>query len=314
MEIYETHSEIAQRKSWLLSLIVIVLVAFGVLILLQGIALALVPVLFNIPIDDLLGLINGNYDVPNGRMAMLFVQGLGSGIGFWVAAWVITTFIEKANLKWDVQLSRFNWKALGLVLAITVGGMLFNSFLVYFNSNLSLPEFMSGIEAWMKETEDQLMGLTKFLTDFQTIPELITGILVIGVLAGIGEEMFFRGLVQAKMHRYLKSGHWGVWMTAIIFSAIHLQFYGFLPRVFLGAIFGYMYLYSGSLIYPILAHIFNNSFTVIMVYLSNQGVIDFDLESTDDVSYVASLAGLLVLLAGIYYLKKMKIPKHEQLD
>ena len=314
MEIYETHSEIAQRKSWLLSLIVIVLVAFGVLILLQGIALALVPVLFNIPIDDLLGLINGNYDVPNGRMAMLFVQGIGSGIGFWVAAWVITTFIEKANLKWDVQLSRFNWKALGLVLAITVGGMLFNSFLVYFNSNLSLPEFMSGIEAWMKETEDQLMGLTKFLTDFQTIPELITGILVIGVLAGIGEEMFFRGLVQAKMHRYLKSGHWGVWMTAIIFSAIHLQFYGFLPRVFLGAIFGYMYLYSGSLIYPILAHIFNNSFTVIMVYLSNQGVIDFDLESTDDVSYVASLAGLLVLLAGIYYLKKMKIPKHEQLD
>ncbi|MBN7814970.1 CPBP family intramembrane glutamic endopeptidase [Algoriphagus pacificus] len=314
MEIYETHSEIAQRKSWLLSLIVIVLVAFGVLILLQGIALALVPVLFNIPIDDLLGLINGNYDVPNGRMAMLFVQGLGSGIGFWVAAWVITTFIEKANLKWDVQLSRFNWKALGLVLAITVGGMLFNSFLVYFNSNLSLPEFMSGIEAWMKETEDQLMGLTKFLTDFQTIPELITGILVIGVLAGIGEEMFFRGLVQAKMHRYLKSGHWGVWMTAIIFSAIHLQFYGFLPRVFLGAIFGYMYLYSGSLIYPILAHIFNNSFTVIMVYLSNQGVIDFDLESTDDVSYVASLTGLLVLLAGIYYLKKMKIPKHEQLD
>ena len=314
MEIYETHSEIAQRKSWLLSLIVIVLVAFGVLILLQGIALALVPVLFNIPIDDLLGLINGNYDVPNGRMAMLFVQGLGSGIGFWVAAWVITTFIEKANLKWEVQLSRFNWKALGLVLAITVGGMLFNSFLVYFNSNLSLPEFMSGIEAWMKETEDQLMGLTKFLTDFQTIPELITGILVIGVLAGIGEEMFFRGLVQAKMHRYLKSGHWGVWMTAIIFSAIHLQFYGFLPRVFLGAIFGYMYLYSGSLIYPILAHIFNNSFTVIMVYLSNQGVIDFDLESTDDVSYVASLAGLLVLLAGIYYLKKMKIPKHEQLD
>ena len=314
MEIYETHSEIAQRKSWLLSLIVIVLVAFGVLILLQGIALALVPVLFNIPIDDLLGLINGNYDVPNGRMAMLFVQGLGSGIGFWVAAWVITTFIEKANLKWEVQLSRFNWKALGLVLAITVGGMLFNSFLVYFNSNLSLPEFMSGIEAWMKETEDQLMGLTKFLTDFQTIPELITGMLVIGVLAGIGEEMFFRGLVQAKMHRYLKSGHWGVWMTAIIFSAIHLQFYGFLPRVFLGAIFGYMYLYSGSLIYPILAHIFNNSFTVIMVYLSNQGVIDFDLESTDDVSYVASLAGLLVLLAGIYYLKKMKIPKHEQLD
>lgn len=314
MEIYETHSEIAERKSWLLSLIVIVLVAFGVLVLLQGIALAFVPVLFNIPMEDLLGLIGGNFDVPNGRMAMLFVQGIGSGIGFWVAAWIITRYIEKADLHWDVQISRFQWKALLIVLGVTVGGMFFNSLLVYLNSNLALPESMSEIEAWMKATEDQLMQLTKFLTDFQTIPELVMGILVIGVLAGIGEEMFFRGLVQAKMHKYLKSGHWGVWLTAIIFSAIHLQFYGFLPRVFLGAIFGYMYLFTGSLIYPILAHIFNNSFTVIMVYMSNQGLIDFDLESTDDVSYTASLLGLLVLLVGIYYLKKMKIPKDGQLD
>ena len=75
-----------------------------------------------------------------------------------------------------------------------------------------------------------------------------------------------------------------------------------------------MYLYSGSLLYPILGHIFNNTFTVIMVYMAKQGMIDFDLESTDEVSYVASLLGLLVLVAGIYYLKKMKIPKDGKLD
>ncbi|WP_296699332.1 CPBP family intramembrane glutamic endopeptidase [Algoriphagus sp.] len=313
MEIYETHSEIAERKSWLLSLIVIVLVTFGVLVLLQGVAFAFVPLLFDIPIDDLLGLINGNFDVPNGRMAMLFVQGLGSGIGFWVAAWIIMRYIEKADLHWDVQISRFQWKGFAVVIAIIFGGMLFNSFLVYFNSNLVLPDSMSEIEAWMKATEDQLMELTKFLTDFQTIPELLTGVLVIGIFAGIGEEIFFRGLIQAKMHRYLNSSHWGIWLTAIIFSAIHLQFYGFLPRVFLGAIFGYLYLFTGSLIYPILAHIFNNSFTVILVYMANQGMIDFDLESTDDVSYSAALLGLLVLIAGIYYLKKMKISEDGQL-
>ncbi|EAZ82388.1 CPBP family intramembrane glutamic endopeptidase [Algoriphagus machipongonensis] len=314
MEIYETHSEIAQRKSWLLSLIVIVLVAFGVLILLQGIALALVPILFNIPVEQLLGLFNGDLDVPNGRMAMLFVQGLGSGLGFWLAAWIITNFIEKANLHWDVQISRFQWKALAVVLIATTGGMLFNSLLIFFNSNLALPEFMSEVENWMRSMEDQMMELTKYLTDFQTIPELIAGIFVIGILAGIGEEMFFRGLLQPKMHQYFKSGHLGIWVTAIIFSSIHFQFFGFLPRVFLGAIFGYMYLYSGSLLYPILGHIFNNTFTVIMVYMAKQGMIDFDLESTDEVSYVASLLGLLVLVAGIYYLKKMKIPKDGKLD
>ncbi len=314
MEIYETESEIAKRKSWLLSLVVIVLVTLGVLIALQGAALAIVPGLFNITLEDILGLMNGNYDVPNGRMAMLLVQGIGSGIGFWLAAWIISNRIDKANLRWDVQLSRFSLKGGALVVVLTVGAMLFNAFLVYFNNQLVMPEFLVETEAWMKKMELQMMELTKFLTDFQTIPELLIGILVIGILAGIGEEMFFRGVIQPKMHFYTGSAHLGIWLTAIIFSAIHIQFYGFLPRVFLGAVFGYLYMYSGSLVYPILAHIFNNSFTVIMVYLANQGMIDFDLESTDEVSYPVAICGLLVLLAGIFYFKKMNTTGNGELD
>lgn len=110
MEIYETQSEIAKRKNWLLSLIVIVLVTIGTLILLQGIALAFMPTLFNISLEEIMSLMAGTYDVPNGRMAMLFVQGIGSGIGFWVAAWIITRYIERADLKWAVQRARFNIK------------------------------------------------------------------------------------------------------------------------------------------------------------------------------------------------------------
>lgn len=314
MEIYETQSEIAKRKNWLLSLIVIVLVTFGTLILLQGIALAFIPALYNISLEDLMGLMTGNYDVPNGRNAMFFVQGIGSGIGFWVAAWIVTRFIEKADLHWEIQRSRFNVKNLGIALAITLGAMFFNGLLVYWNAQLVLPESMAGIESWMKEMETQLMELTKFLTDFQSIPELLTGILVIGVFAGIGEEMFFRGVIQPKMKHYTNSAHWGIWLTAIIFSAIHIQFYGFLPRVFLGALFGYMYLYSGSLLYPILAHIFNNTLTVIVIYMSNQGMIDFDLESTDAVSYPAAILGLLVLMVGFFYFKKINQPKDAELD
>ncbi len=314
MEIYETQSEIAKRKNWLLSLVVIVLVTFGVLVLFQGFAVALIPSLFKISIEDLLGLINGNYDVPNGRMAMLFVQGLGSGLGFWVASWVIIRFIEKADLHWEIQNSRVTTKYLGLILGMTLGGMFFNGLLVYWNSQLVLPESLSGLENWMKEMETQLMELTKFLTDFQSVPELLTGILVIGIFAGIGEEMFFRGLIQPKMKNYFKSAHWGIWITSIIFSAIHVQFYGFLPRVFLGALFGYMYHYSGSLIYPIVAHAFNNSLTVLLVYLSNLGQIDFDLESTDTVSYPAALFGLLVLILGFLYFKKANQSQHGKLD
>lgn len=314
MEIYETHSEIGRRHNWLLSLVVITLVSFGVLVLLQGVALAALPILFGISLEQIMGLMSGDFTIPNGRMAMFFVQALGSGIGFILAAWVVIRWIDKANIKWRLQMSRVDGRSIGLVILITFGGMLFNAFLVYLNSQLVLPEFLSGLEAWMKATEDQLMELTKFLTDFQSIPELLVGILVIGILAGIGEEVFFRGVLQAKMHQYLGSAHWGIWVTAFIFSAIHLQFYGFLPRMFLGAMFGYLYLYSGSLVYPILAHIFNNSFTVILVYLSNEGHVDFDLESTDTVSYPVAFAGLLVLLVGIHYFKQMNKAQHEELD
>jgi membrane protease YdiL (CAAX protease family) len=166
----------------------------------------------------------------------------------------------------------------------------------------------------MKQTENQMMELTKFLTDFQNIEEFLVGILVIGVLAGIGEEVFFRGMIQPKIRLYTVSIHWGIWLTAIIFSAIHMQFYGFLPRMFLGAIFGYLYVYSGSLVYPILAHIFNNSITVLLIYLSKQGKIDFDIESTDQVSYSLAFLGLLVLLVGIYYFKNSNLRSDGKLD
>ena len=311
MEIYETQAEIASRKNWVLSLVVITLITFGTLVFLQGIATLLIPVLFQVSLDDLVALIEGNYQIPNGRMALLFFQGIGSGLGFCFATWIIVVLLEKASFRWKTQWSRVSGLNLGLILAMTLGGMLFNEFLVYWNSHMVLPSALAPLEQWMREMETQLMELTRFLTDFQSISEVLAGILVIGVLAGIGEEVFFRGVIQPKLQGYLRSPHWGIWLTAIIFSAIHVQFYGFLPRLFLGALFGYMYHYTGSLIYPILAHILNNSLTLLAVYLSNQGHLSIDMESTDTVSIPAALGGFLVLSLGFLYFKKVNRVKDE---
>jgi membrane protease YdiL (CAAX protease family) len=289
-------------------------VAFGTLVLLQGIAVVLIPPIFQISVDELMSLVGGDYSVPNGRMALLFAQGLGSGLGFWLATWGILRYLEKADLGWTKQLSRVNGKNLAWVTAMTVGGMLVNGLLMYWNSHLVLPEFLSGVEQWMRDMEKQLMELTQFLTDFQSIPELLAGILVIGVLAGVGEELFFRGLIQPKMQGYFRSPHWGIWVTAIVFSAIHVQFYGFLPRLFLGALFGYLYHYTGSLFYPILGHILNNALTLLLVYWSNQGVLELDVQSTDTVSYPGVVVGILVLNLGVRYFKKVNKGKDEKLD
>ena len=192
--------------------------------------------------------------------------------------------------------------------------MLFNGLLVYWNSHLILPASLAELETWMREMETQLMELTQYLTDFQSIPELLTGILVIGVFAGVGEELFFRGLLQPKLQGYLRSPHWGIWLTAFIFSAIHVQFFGFLPRLFLGALFGYLYHYTGSLFYPILGHILNNALTVLLVYAANQGILDLDVQATDTVSYPGAGIGLLVLILGFLYFKKVNQTRDEKLD
>ncbi|MBD8489624.1 CPBP family intramembrane metalloprotease [Echinicola sp. CAU 1574] len=296
MEIYKTQSQIAAKHNWLLSLVVLVLITFGALALTQGIALVLIPFLFNIPYKDILPLFQGELDHPNGRMAMLFLQGLGGGLAFLLAGYIFSRFVEKASLGWEQQFNRVKFNSLLLIFPLLFGFILFDSAIVEWNMNVDFPAFMQGFEDFAREMEDQAMALTKYLTDFETPGEFILGLLVIGVFAGIGEEYLFRGIVQPKFHLYTGSAHWGVWIAAFVFSAIHFQFYGFFPRMLLGALFGYLYLYSGSLVYPMLGHVLNNSFTLVMVYLNKLGMVEFDIEEADGFSWYAVLLGLVIFV------------------
>jgi membrane protease YdiL (CAAX protease family) len=304
MDIYKTQVPITSKSNWLLSIVVMVLVTFGVLILLQGIGLLLLPVLFDLSLDELAALFTGDSSHPNGRMAFLFVQGLGGGLGFFVAAILIAKVIDKADFGWQQQISRFKFMGFALTLVIMVGSVLFNSLLIDWNAKIVLPEFLRGLEEMMKSKEEQLMELTKYLTDFENVGEFLMGILVIGVLAGIGEEFLFRGVLQPKLHLFTGNAHVAVWLSAFIFSAIHFQFYGFFPRMMLGAVFGYLYLYSGSLVYPIIGHILNNTFTVVLVYLNKLGKVEFNIDETDQVSIPIALVGLLILLVGFRVFKE----------
>ena len=304
MDIYKTQVPITSKSNWLLSIVVMVLVTFGVLILLQGFGLLLIPVLFDLALDELAALFTGDSSHPNGRMAFLFVQGLGGGLGFFVAAILIAKVIDKADFGWQQQISRFKFMGFALTLVIMVGSVLFNSLLIDWNAKIVLPEFLRGLEEMMKSKEEQLMELTKYLTDFENVGEFLMGILVIGVLAGIGEEFLFRGVLQPKLHLFTGNAHVAVWLSAFIFSAIHFQFYGFFPRMMLGAVFGYLYLYSGSLVYPIIGHILNNTFTVILVYLNKLGKVEFNIDETDQVSIPIALVGLLILLVGFRVFKE----------
>lgn len=296
MQIYKTKAPIASRRSWFLSLIIVLLITIGVMILMQGLGLMLVPPIFNISLDEMLALFTSPANYPEAKLALFFVQGLGSGLAFILAALIIAKLVDKADFGAKQQIKRFKFKGLLTLIFIMFGAILFNSLIIDWNANIHLPESLGKIEEFFKETENQRMEMTKLLTDFDNLFEFAVGILVIGLLAGAGEEFFFRGVIQPKMHIYTGNGHLAVWLTAIIFSGIHIQFYGFFPRMLLGAVFGYLYLFSGSLVYPIIAHILNNSFTLVLIYMAKLGKIEFDIEQTERVSLPYAIVGLVVFI------------------
>ena len=158
--------------------------------------------------------------------------------------------------------------------------------------------------------------LTEFLTDFDSTGYFILAIFVIAVIPGIGEELLFRGFLQNILRRIFKNDHVAIWTAAIVFSAIHFQFYGFIPRVLLGALFGYLYVWTGNLLIPICAHFINNSVSLIALYIYQKGLTDIDVESTEALPtvYVLIFSALFVVTLAYFKNYLAKNNEHEKLD
>lgn len=144
---------------------------------------------------------------------------------------------------------------------------------VEWNESLSLPSSMASLESWMKSSEANAESITRILMSGDSVGSLIVSILIVGVLAGFSEELFFRGTFQRLMTPGHGSATVAIWVTAFIFSAIHLQFYGFFPRLLLGAYLGYLLVWSGSLWLPVLIHVINNSLVVLSTWLVEAGLM-----------------------------------------
>ena len=136
----------------------------------------------------------------------------------------------------------------------------------HFNSKMHFPEFMAPIESFMRNAEDQAKNFILGMMSEKGAMRLIVNLIVIAVMAGIAEEFLFRGTLLSIIRRKIKNPHVAIWIVAAIFSAVHIQFYGFVPRLLLGALMGYLLYWSGSIWTPIIAHFINNAFGVISMY------------------------------------------------
>ncbi len=146
------------------------------------------------------------------------------------------------------------------------------------NENISLPAFMSGVEHTLRVWEETALRTTEMILGDSSVFGLVSGILIVGCLTGLAEEMFFRAGLQKALTSSGVSHHVAVWIGAFVFSAVHFQFFGFVPRLLLGALFGYFYSCTGSIWIAAAAHAFNNTVVVVTSWLMARGMIDIEIE------------------------------------
>ena len=220
-------------------------------------------------------------------------------------------YVNKLS-NYSIKIFPINSTPVILVLLSTFFFMILNSGVIEWNKSINFPEFMNSFETWAFNKEKELEKITIFLVSFENNWEFLFGILSIALIPGICEEYLFRGVLQKNFYLISKNIHIAVWLSAFFFSALHLQFYGFFPRMLLGVLFGYIYYWSGSIVYPMIAHIFNNFFSLTIFYFSQKGLLNENFEVSVNSSPKIPMA--LIIISAVLFIGFMYLLRRYFLD
>lgn len=263
----------------------------------------------------ILFLINGgsmpSSDMMSSKGSLLLMQSIVS-IGSFIAPPLALHVFEKNS---GSDYLKLNTRISGKIVILTVVLMFimapFIEWTVKINQMMDLPAFMEGIEQWIRDKERELAELTRHLLTMNTPADVIKNLVVVAVIPAIGEEFLFRGCFQTIITKITRNQHLGIWLAAAIFSAIHVQFLGFLPRMFLGALFGYIFVWSGSIWPAVLAHFVNNASAVISAYIVQSKGKSLDSMNNPSTSLLEATASLSIGLLLCYIFFRMTKTKKE---
>jgi len=292
-------------------LVLILLIAVSLLLtMVLGIVLAL-P-FFGISIFEQFNTLN-DYSSKTTIHFLKYFQVINQ-IGFFILPAIFYAYLVNRNpvnyLKLNTKINVAYFFVAAILIVVSIPAI---NWLVEINEGMKLPGILKGVENWMRDSENKTIELTEAFLNVTTPVGLFVNLIIIALLAAVGEELLFRGVILQLFIEWFKNKHLAIIVSAVLFSALHLQFYGFLPRMVLGILFGYIFIWSGSLWLPILLHFIFNGITVVAVYLYNIGYIQTDVESfgvSDSVLVVISSFVLIVLLLFVMFRMGRLKPEH----
>ena len=228
---------------------------------------------------------------------------------------LIPYFVIRNNPSYLMSYKKVKLLPVIMVIFTTVFFIILNAPVIEWNKSISFPSFMSSFESWALLKEKQLESLTIYLVSFENNFEYLIGIIAIAIIPGFCEEYFFRGVLQKNLNLLLKNAHIAILLSSLLFSAFHLQFYGFFPRFFLGVFFGYLFYWSGSLMYPVIAHALNNFLSLTVFYAASSGLfgedVDVSVNSSPEIPLALIAFSIIIFIFLVVILKEKLNNTHE---
>lgn len=295
------------------SLILLLLLIFAGAVVFTGIAFAIGSSIYGM--ESMLMLASGNQS----NLDLIKLVQIISSIGMFVIPAIIYAKLQDRDWLDYLKIIPVPFYLALLTILIMFCASPALEYSMELNKGMKLPSFLKELEAWMQEQELKMELMTKQLIIMNSVPGFLVNLIMLAIIPAFGEELIFRGGFQQIFTRWFGNYHVAIWLTAIVFSSIHFQFYGFFPRMFLGALFGYLLIWSGSLWLPILGHFLNNALAVITAYwYQSQGIsIDkmFEAEPSSPALIIISFILFAITIRYFYkYTLKLNQFKRERLD
>lgn len=277
----------------------LIVVGLLLLTLIAGTIFGMVVVAIRYGFETLTHVIQSNLSAPNATNSLWILQFFGTTMPILATPIIFSYFIIHEPDDYLKTSFNFPW----LLIVIVLVAMIFSNPLIELLSNINekmvLPKFLKGLEQWMKESEKSAEKISDTMMQMRTIWSMLFNLIFIGLLTAVVEEMLFRGCLQTIFIKWMRNKHIAIWITAALFSAFHMEFFGFLPRLFLGVLFGYFVAWSGSVWPSIWAHFINNGTVVVITYLSQHKMISInpdDQHVFNPIMYIISFIITIFLL------------------
>lgn len=270
--------------------------------------------LIGIDIQDIDGILNSDIDKDKKQNILLLLQTIAPLIQFIILPVLYVIFLKPSIL----EVFKVNTYKPGLFLMM--GIFLYFTFLpvlqylIQWNQSWNLPEAWSEIEKQMFDMEQRAKALTTLLIQYDSKTEFLIVLCVVAVIPAIGEELFFRGLMQGELSQVLRNPHLAIWITSFAFSFMHFQFFGFVPRLLLGLVFGYLFFWSGNILIPMTLHFLNNGATLVFMNVYKDKFEEMEKQSTESIPVIGVLFSLALTGVLIYYCHRFyreRISVHE---